>query len=85
MLEARWRLANELTDHGKRQLLNLKELLLDAKVPLLLTTEEMEHLGGPVEGYEQVRTPMPSTADFKHRLNLNSAEHQAWLEAVGTV
>ena len=62
-----------------------QELLLDAKVPLLLTTEEMEHLGGPVEGYEQVRTPMPSTADFKHRLDLNSAEHKAWLEAAGTI
>ena len=47
--------------------------------------EEMERLGGPTEGYEQVRASMPSTADFKHRLDLNSAEHKAWLEAAGTI
>ena len=58
---------------------------LDDKFPLLLTTEEMERLGGPTEGYEQVRAPMPSTADFKHRLDLNSADHKEWLEAAGTI
>ena len=25
------------------------------------------------------------TADFKHRLDLNSAEHYMWLQAMGTV
>ena len=80
ILEKRWRLANEVTANGKKQLKNLRELL-DAKCPLILSNEEMERLGGPDKGFEQVRAPTPSTADFKHRFDLNTVEHHAWLQA----
>jgi hypothetical protein len=82
-LEERWRLAN---DHKK---VNDLGALLDREPPLghplILTNEEMERLGGQDAGYEPVRKPVPSTADFKHRFDLNSREHIEWLEATGTV
>ena len=75
----RFRLAN---DHKKAS--NLVALL-DARCPLILSNEEMERLGGEGEGYEQVRKPAPSAADFKHRFGLASREHFEWLEAAGTI
>lgn len=84
LLANRWRLANELTDNGKRLLPNLAERL-DQSVPLILNTEEMEHLGGPNEGYEAIRAPTLTSADFKHRAVIDSADHQTWLQAAGTI
>ena len=78
-LEARWRLAND-----NKKSLNLKALL-DAKHSLVLTNEEMERLGGEEAGYEEIRKPAPSAADFKHRFDLNSSEHFEWLEAASTI
>ena len=79
ILEARWRLA---TVNKKSR--NLKALL-DAPQPLVLANEEMERLGGEEKGYEGIRKPAPSVADFKHRFALNSSEHFQWLEAAGTI
>ena len=89
MLEARWRLANELTDHGKKKLSeegkkNLAQKL-DGRFPLTLTNEAMEALGGVEKGYEEVRKPTPSAGDFGHRFDLASEEHKEWLSAVGTI
>ena len=84
VLEARWRLANDLTDHGKKKVPNLADRL-DEQFPLVLTNDEMVRLGGPTEGYEAVNTPSPSTADFKHRFDVNSMEHAEWLKAFGSV
>lgn len=78
-LIARWRLAN---DHKKSSNLSA---LLDARCPLVLSNEEMERLGGEGEGYEAIRKPAPSAADFKHRAGLASREHFEWLEAAGTI
>ena len=84
VLEARWRLANDLTDHGKKKVPNLADRL-DEQFPLVLTNDEMVRLGGPTEGYEAVTAPSPSTADFKHRFDVNSMEHAEWLKAFGSV
>ena len=56
VLEARWRLANELTDHGKRQLLNLK-------APLPPCPQQPAH---PSTCRPQPRPPAP----HRHRLPL---------------
>ena len=83
ILERRWRLAN---DHKKIK--DVSALLNRAPPlghPLILTSEEMERLGGQEEGYEPVRKPVPSAADFMHRYDLNSHEHSEWLKAVGTI
>ena len=45
----------------------------------------MERLGGEEAGYEEIRKPAPSAADFKHRFDLNSREHFEWLEAASTI
>ena len=47
--------------------------------------QEMERLGGEASGYEAVRKPAPSTADFTHRFALNSREHLEWLQATGSI
>ena len=79
VLEARLRLAND-----NKKVRNLSALL-DGQVPLILDNEEMERLGGQEAGYEEVRMPQPSAADFKHRLDLSSREHFDWLAATGTI
>ena len=88
-LEARWRRANELTDHGKVFRRNLSERLVEH--PLVLDNEEMQRLGGEEHGYEQVRQPTSSAVDFMHRFPLDmcfpidSTEHTEWLAAAGTI
>jgi hypothetical protein len=81
VLTARWRLAN---DHKKMKAEALIKLL-DGRHPLVLSNDEMERLGGQEQGYEQVRKPAPTPADFKHRFELASREHFEWLEAAGTI
>ena len=86
VLEARWRLANELTDHAKVIRESLAEKLDERpQTQLLLESEEMERLGGEEKGYTKVRKPTPCDTDFKHRFALNSEEHTAWLAATGTI
>ena len=86
MLEARWRLANELTDHSKVIREKLGEKLDEHEsTRLVLENEEMERLGGEERGYEKVCKPTPSNVDFNHRFALNSDEHAGWLAAAGTI
>ena len=77
MLEARWRLA--LDNKGK------SALWLDSRHPLVLSNEEMDHLGGEEKGYERVRVPTSDPSDFNVAFELHTEEHREWLVATGTI
>ena len=77
VLEARWRLALDNMDKSAAW--------LDERQPLILSGDEMDRLGGEEEGYEPIRKPTPDPTDFKPTFELHTAEHRAWLEAVGTL
>ena len=76
-MEARWRLALDNKEKGKDW--------LDAQQPLVLSNEEMDRLGGDEQGYQRVRSLTSDVTDFSPTFTLHTAEHRAWLQAVGTI
>ena len=76
-LAARWRLALDNKDKDKDW--------LDARLPLKLSNEEMDHLGGQEQGYQRIRSPTADATDFKPAFSLHTDEHRAWLQATGTI
>jgi hypothetical protein len=76
-LAARWRLALDNKDKDKDW--------LDARLPLKLSNEEMDHLGGKEQGYQRIRSPTADATDFKPAFSLHTDEHRAWLQATGTI